>query len=130
MTPPKQEQKLKPCPFCGSPGNFISGDGIVECSSRIIHGEPSKDVWQNAFCWKKIEELEAKLKQYKEEQPVVDKVFIKCAELEAKLKVAKETLENVKKHQEIVCGEMFKQSSTWVIADKALAQLNEGKGGE
>lgn len=60
---------LRACPFCGTPNEVYSSEvGIVYCDNGGAHPFVSvfTDLWQNAYCWKRIDKLEMKLKNMRE----------------------------------------------------------------
>jgi hypothetical protein len=69
-------EEIKPCPFCGKhPSKEIPKKGEYEyilpncrCVSSDENGDPwaySTD-WQNAFCWKELEEKDRQIKVLRE----------------------------------------------------------------
>lgn len=57
--------ELKPCPFCGF-HEPIFREGCVGCRNSgcvgVFHFIPDRD-WQNAYCWKQIDRLEAEKRE-------------------------------------------------------------------
>lgn len=68
---PKEE--IKPCPFCGRPGDDWPGNNFIACGC-IGDGMQSLDKWQNAFCWKELSKVKGELEKMKEENSMLERV--------------------------------------------------------
>ena len=62
------EEKLAPRPFCGEKRALSFEEGRTTCEICLgyIIDWPLDEVWENAYCWKRIAELEAELKSQRE----------------------------------------------------------------
>lgn len=97
-------EELRPCPFCGTPNEVYSSDlGIVYCdkTSRHPHVSVFTDLWQNAYCWKRIAELEAENSNVR---TILAYERDKFGKLETDLK---------KSHAEIVAGLTLANNERW-----------------
>lgn len=146
MTPPEHEQKSKPCWLCGSPSNSFGLHNrkitYLGCSGEHcpqINNRYESDLWNSAYCWKKIDQLEEENKNLKMQKMgfTQQEVMEKCRVLETKLTVAREALKKISKvtqfdhpQSQIISSEEYE--GAWLdcldIAQQALSRLNEGKG--
>ncbi len=73
-----QPEELKPCPFCG--GDSIAGE-CAKCEAYPL----ILSRWDSAYCWKRIDELEAQVKETKKMVEDYSVIAEKAVEVAKKL---------------------------------------------
>lgn len=111
---------LKPCPFCGTKDKVRENGKNYQiwCINDECPGAEfiCKDKWQNAYCWKRIEQLEA---DYSSEIQAKELAQERVIALEKELATAKELSEL---RFQALCRE---QKKNWIIKQR-MSELNKG----
>lgn len=68
----KKEESLKPCPFCGKKAELEDTDNVHLC---CIDGDwyLNNKSWNNAYCWKEIDSLKARIEELEKENAEIRK---------------------------------------------------------